>query len=85
MVDPRLYESNDFVLLRSQQPETFVTREELLQILQAALAEHPEARSPDIARIEGIEAQAEQLLETSYELVTGPGEFLQWYAVRLEK
>ncbi|MEO0406245.1 MAG: chlororespiratory reduction protein 7 [Cyanobacteria bacterium P01_A01_bin.135] len=85
MVDPRLYESNDFVLLRSQQPEAFVNRAELLQILQEAITQYPEARSPDIARIEGIEAQAEQLLETSYELVMGPGEFLQWYAVRLEK
>lgn len=85
MVDRRLYDANDFVLLRSQQQETFVTRDELLQILQEAITQYPEARSPDIARIEGVEAQAEQLLETSYELVTGPGEFLQWYAVRLEK
>ncbi|MGB3612368.1 MAG: chlororespiratory reduction protein 7 [Elainellaceae cyanobacterium] len=85
MVDPRLYTSDSFVLLRSQQPEEFVSRDELLLILQGELTQHPEARSPDLERLDSVEEQAVQLLETSYEFVIGPGEFLQWYAVRLEK
>jgi len=85
MVDPRLYTSDSFVLLRSQQPEVFVSRSELLDILQEELARHPEVRSPDLERLNTLEEQAVQLLETSYEFVVGPGEFLQWYAVRLDK
>lgn len=85
MVDRKLYDTDSFVLLRSQQPEVFVSREELLEQLKAELIRHPEARSPDLLRLDTVEEQALQLLETSYELVTAPGEFLQWYAVRLER
>ncbi|MGF1514805.1 MAG: chlororespiratory reduction protein 7 [Elainellaceae cyanobacterium] len=85
MVDRKLYETDSYVLLRSQQEEEFVSRDELLEQLRAELTRHPEARSPDLLKFDTLEEQALQLLETSYELVTGPGEFLQWYAVRLEK
>ncbi len=85
MVDRKLYDTDSYVLLRSQQPEEFVSRDELLEQLQAELTRHPESRSPDLLRLDTVEEQAVQLLETSYELVTGPGKFLQWYAVRLEK
>jgi hypothetical protein len=38
-----------------------------------------------VQKISGVEAQAKYLIDTYCELDVGPGKFLQWYAVRLEK
>lgn len=41
--------------------------------------------SPDLQKFNSVEAQAQYLIDTSCELDIGAGEYLQWYAVRLEK
>lgn len=85
MTHPSLYQENYFVVLEPNQPEQFLTVSELLEKLQAILAQNPESLPPDARKFPSLEAQAQYLLETYCDLDLGPGQFLQWYAVRLEK
>ena len=80
-----LYDEDTFVVLETNQPEQFLTAAELLEKLQAVLAEEHEELPQDLQKISGVEAQAKYLIDTYCELDVGPGKFLQWYAVRLEK
>ncbi len=85
MPDPRLYESDTFVLLEPDQAEQFLTRSELLEKLTAILSQRQDDLPRDLQRFSSLAEQAEYLLDTSCELDMGPGAFLQWYVVRLEK
>jgi Protein CHLORORESPIRATORY REDUCTION 7 len=85
MVDPRLYQSDTFVLLESGQAEQLLTAAELLEKLKVALLHLGDDLPSDVSQFATIEEQAKYLLETYCELTVAPGEFLQWYMVRLEK
>ncbi|GAB4321678.1 MAG: hypothetical protein OHK0047_04820 [Leptolyngbyaceae cyanobacterium] len=85
MPDPRLYESDTFVLLEPDQAEQFLTRSELLEKLATVLSQQQNDLPRDLQRFSSLAEQAEYLLDTSCELDMGPGTFLQWYVVRLEK
>ncbi len=85
MPDPRMYESDTFVLLESGRSESFLTTAELLDKLKGVLAERQDDLPRDLQKFASVHDQAQYLLETSCELDVGPDEFLQWYAVRLEK
>lgn len=85
MPDPRLYESDTFILLEPDQAEQFLTRSELLEKLTTVLSQQQNDLPRDLQRFSSLTEQAEYLLDTSCELDMGPGTFLQWYAVRLEK
>lgn len=85
MSDPRLYESDSYVVLETNQAEQILSKAEMLEKLQAVLAAHQEDLPRDLQKFDNVPAQAEHLLETSCEFDVGPGEFLQWYMVRLEK
>ena len=85
MPDPRMYESDTFVLLESGRSESFLSTAELLAKLKAILSERQDDLPRDLQKFSSVQDQAQYLLETSCELDVGPGEFLQWYAVRLEK
>ncbi len=85
MPDPRLYESDTFVVLEPDQAEQFLTRSELLEKLATVLSQQQNDLPRDLQRFSSLAEQAEYLLDTSCELDTGPGTFLQWYVVRLEK
>jgi len=85
MSDPRLYQSDVFVLLESGQAEQFLTTAEMLAKLATTLANRQDDLPRDLQRFASIQEQAHYLLETSCEFALEPGEFLQWYAVRLEK
>jgi hypothetical protein len=80
-----LYDEDTFVVLETNQPEQFLTAAELLEKLKAVLASGQEDLSPDLQKFSSVEAQAKYLIDTYCELDVGPGKFLQWYAVRLEK
>ncbi|NJK68105.1 MAG: chlororespiratory reduction protein 7 [Richelia sp. CSU_2_1] len=80
-----LYDEDTFVVLETNQPEQFLTVAELLEKLKAVLASVQEDLPQDVQKISSVEAQAKYLIDTYYELDVGPGQFLQWYAVRLEK
>ncbi len=85
MTDPRLYKSDTYVLLEPSQAEQFLTTAEMLEKLRSVLALRQDDLPIDVQRFTAIDDQATYLLESSCELDMGPGEFLQWYVVRLEK
>lgn len=86
MPDSLMYQQDDYVVLETNQPEQFLTSTELLEKLKQTLQQLQEEELPhELKKIDGIEAQAQYLLDTSCELDVGPGQYLQWYAVRLEK
>ncbi|WP_193197813.1 chlororespiratory reduction protein 7 [Nostoc sp. MG11] len=86
MPDPLMYQQDVFVVLETNQPEQFLTATELLEKLKRILQQLKfQDLSPDLQKFDAVEAQAQYLLDTSCELDVGPGQYLQWYAVRLEK
>jgi hypothetical protein len=86
MPDPLMYQQDNFVVLETNQPEQFLTASELLEKLKKALLKLKlQDLPPDVQKFAAVEAQAQYLLDTSCELDLGPGQYLQWYAVRLEK
>ena len=58
---------------------------ELLEKLKSILSEHQDNLPQDLQRFKTLETQAQYLLNTSCDLNLSPGQYLQWYAVRLEK
>ncbi|HEY9639878.1 MAG TPA: chlororespiratory reduction protein 7 [Coleofasciculaceae cyanobacterium] len=86
MSNPLMYHAEDaYVLLEPNQPEQFLTPAELLEKLKAILADRQDDLPQDLAKFTDLHAQAQHLMETACELDVGPGQFLQWYVVRLEK
>ncbi len=85
MPNPLMYSEDAFVLLEPNQPEQFLTPTELLEKLKAILATRQEDLPRDLQKFTDLEEQAKYLLETSCEFDVGPGQYFQWYAVRLEK
>ena len=73
------------MVLESGQPEQFFTADQLLAKLETVLAGQQDDLPRDLQRFTSIHDQARYLLESSCELDLGPGQFLQWYLVRLEK
>jgi hypothetical protein len=85
MPDVLMYDEGMYMLLEPNQPEQFLTPAELLEKLKAVLAQQQDHLPPDLQDLPSLDAQAKRLLDTACELNLRPGEFLQWYAVRLEK
>ncbi|MGG6297329.1 chlororespiratory reduction protein 7 [Leptolyngbya sp. AN02str] len=85
MPNPIMFQEDAFVVLESNQPEQILSAEELVQKLIHTLNTMEHERPPELETIAQVEAQAQFLMETTCELNTGPGCYLQWYAVRLEK
>ncbi|MEL6165051.1 MAG: chlororespiratory reduction protein 7 [Cyanobacteria bacterium J06628_3] len=86
MPDSLMYQQDDYVVLETNQPEQFLTSIELLEKLKQTLQQLKEEELPhDLKKIDSVQQQAQYLLDTSCELDLGPGKYLQWYAVRLEK
>ncbi len=85
MPDSIMYRQDAYVVLEPNQPEQFLTLEELLEKLQAILADRPDNLPPDLQHFTSVQQQAQYLLETYCELDMEPGQYLQWYAIRMEK
>ncbi|MCC5645042.1 chlororespiratory reduction protein 7 [Nostoc sp. CHAB 5824] len=86
MPDSLMYQQDHFVVLETNQPEQFLTQSELLEKLKITLQKLIiQDLPPDLQNFDTAEAQAQYLLDTSCELDIAPGQYLQWYAVRLEK
>ncbi|GAC1470968.1 MAG: chlororespiratory reduction protein 7 [Chamaesiphon sp.] len=85
MPDSLMYSQDTYVVLETNQPEQLLTPAELLEKLKEILT-HRQAPLPrDLKKFTSVEAQAQYLIETSCELDMEPGQYFQWYAVRLEK
>ncbi|NJL63267.1 MAG: chlororespiratory reduction protein 7 [Methylacidiphilales bacterium] len=86
MPDSLMYQQDAFVVLETNQPEQFLTAAELLEKLKGILDGFKSEDVPyDLQKFDNVEAQAQHLIDTGCELDIGPGKYLQWYAVRLEK
>jgi len=85
MPDPLMYHQDTFVVLEADQPEQFLTTAELSEKLKGILAQRQQDLPRELQKFTSIEAQAQYLIDTSCDLDLGPGRYLQWYAVRLEK
>lgn len=85
MPDSIMYQEDGFVVLESNQPERFLTAQELQEKLQELLLSSQEDLPRDLEKFSSVEEQAEYLMNTYCELDIGPGKYLQWYVVRLEK
>ncbi|MEJ1930540.1 chlororespiratory reduction protein 7 [Nostoc sp. NIES-2111] len=86
MPDPLMYQQDNFVVLETNQPEQFLTTEELLEKLKEELQKIDVSDLPlELQQFDSLQAQAQHLIDTSCDLDVGAGKYLQWYAVRLEK
>lgn len=84
MPDPLMYRQDVFVVLEPNQPEQFLTEAQLLEKLKVILSQQQDLPQ-DLQKFTSVDAQARYLLDTSCEFDLAPGQYLQWYAVRLEK
>lgn len=80
-----MYQEDAYVVLEPDQPEQFLTADELLAKLRQILAVRQDDLPIDLQRFDQPEAQARYLMETACELDMGPGTYLQWFVVRLDK
>jgi hypothetical protein len=80
-----MFSEDAYVLLEPNQPEQFLTAAELLEKLKGVLGDRQDDLPRDLQRFANLEDQARHLMETACELDMEPGQYLQWYVVRLEK
>lgn len=85
MPDSIMYEGDAYVVLEPNQPEQFLSGEELLEKLKAVLSDRQDDLPSDLSKFTDLDQQAKYLMETSCQLDVGGNGFLQWYVVRLEK
>jgi len=81
-----MYNEDHFLVLQSGESEQILTLPELWDKLRGVLTAANITQIPqDLQRFKTVEEQVQYLINTSCELNIVPGDFLQWYAVRLEK
>ncbi|MCP2727434.1 chlororespiratory reduction protein 7 [Limnofasciculus baicalensis] len=85
MPDSIMYQEDAYVVLETNQLEQFLTPEELLAKLKGILVSRQDNLPRDLQKFSSVDEQAKYLMETSCELDVEPGEYLQWYVVRLAK
>lgn len=84
MTASSLYSEDHYIVLETDRPETLLEATELVAKLTTLLQQQPDL-IPDDLRSQSSEEQVRSLLDTVCELDMGIGQYLQWYAVRLEK
>lgn len=80
-----MYDEEYFVVLETNQPEQIVSVDELREKLRSILSTRQDNLPSDLQKFAAIDDQLQYLLDTTCEIDMAPGEYLQWYAVRLEK
>lgn len=80
-----MYQEDAFVVLQSDQPEELLSPEELLAKLEGILQSRQEDLPRELQKFDSLKEQAQYLMENFCEFDLGPGQYLQWYVVRLEK
>jgi hypothetical protein len=85
MSDSLMFNNDAYVLLETDKPEQLLTPDEMFAKLQEIVIKFADDLPIDVQQITGVEERVQYLLDTSCELHLAPGEYLQWYAVRLEK
>ncbi len=85
MPDSLMFNNDAYVLLETNLPEQLLTPAEMFDKLKEIVMKFESELPDDVLRIAGVEERVQYLLDTSCELNLAPGEYLQWYVVRLEK
>lgn len=80
-----MYQQDHYVVLETNQPEQFLTAVDMKEKLKQVIQTYPDVLDPDVQAIASIDDQAQYLLDNVCELKPEPGQYLQWYAIRLEK
>jgi hypothetical protein len=85
MPDSIMYQEDAFIVLESDEPEVFMTAQELKTKLQQLLQSEEIDVPRELTKFDSLERQAQHLIDNYFELDIGDGKYLQWYVVRLEK
>jgi Protein CHLORORESPIRATORY REDUCTION 7 len=85
MSDSLMFNNDAYVVLETGRPEQIFTPAEMFAKLQEIVVKFAEDLPIDVQQITGIDRQVQYLLDTSCELDLVPGQYLQWYVIRLEK
>jgi hypothetical protein len=85
MSDSLMFNNDAYVLLETNKPEQLLTPAEMFDKLKEIVIKFADDLPEDVRQISVVEDRVQHLLDTSCELDLAPGEYLQWYAVRLEK
>jgi Protein CHLORORESPIRATORY REDUCTION 7 len=86
MTDSLMFQEDEYVVLTTGQSEEIVTAAEMLVKLSDTLLNHGDINFPaDVLAKSSTAARAAYLLDNYCELDLGKGQYIQWYAVRLEK
>jgi hypothetical protein len=85
MSDSLMFNNDAYVVLEADRSEELLTPIEMFAKLQEIVTKFPDDLPVDVQQLNSIEQKVQYLLDTSCELNLAPGQYLQWYAVRLEK
>ncbi len=85
MSDSLMFNNDAYVLLETNRQEELLTPVEIIAKLKEIATKFADDLPIDVQQITGIDARVQYLLDTSCELDLVPGQYLQWYVVRLEK
>lgn len=79
-----LNSEDHYIVLETNQPEIILDAAELQAKLQTLLQQTPDLIPIDLRSLT-LDQQVRSLLDTVCELNMDAGQYLQWYAIRLEK
>jgi hypothetical protein len=85
MQNSLMFNNDAYVVLETDKPEELLTPAEMFAKLKDIVIKFADDLPIDVQQVSGVDRQVQYLLDTSCELDLGPGEYLQWYVVRLEK
>jgi Protein CHLORORESPIRATORY REDUCTION 7 len=85
MQNSLMFNNDAYVVLETDKPEELLTPAEMFAKLKDIVIKFADDLPIDVQQVSGVDRQVQYLLNTSCELDLGPGEYLQWYVVRLEK
>lgn len=85
MPDSIMYQEDGFVVLETDQPEQILSHQELFDKLKDILLTRQDDLPRELQKFSSLEEQTSYLQENFCDLDMGPGNYLQWYVIRLEK
>jgi Protein CHLORORESPIRATORY REDUCTION 7 len=85
MTDSLMFQEDEYVVLTPGQPEEILTAAEMLAKLESTLSTTKLDLPTDVSSKTSIADRAAYLLVNYCELDLDDGQYLHWYAVRLEK
>jgi Protein CHLORORESPIRATORY REDUCTION 7 len=85
MSDSLMFNNEAYVVLETGRLEQILTPAEMSDKLTEIVLQFPGDLPIDVQSMIGVDAKVKYLLDTSCELDLAPGQYLQWYVIRLEK